>query len=108
MTHLDWVRGPLLALSLAIFLSGITWRLYVLWRLPMSHKPLARAREIFSTSAAAHAAAQRMVPKGGFHPSATLATINPYIFHIGMVVVFFSYGPHIAFIQRLVGVSWPA
>ena len=108
MTLLDWTRGPLLAISLAIFIVGIAWRMYSLWRLPLSHKPQAHARQNFDTSAAAHAAAQRMVPKGGFHPSATLVTINPYIFHIGLAVVFFTYAPHIAFVQRLTGISWPA
>ena len=49
-----------------------------------------------------------MIPKDGFHSSATLATINPYIFHTGLAVVFFSYAPHIAFVQRLLGISWPA
>jgi nitrate reductase gamma subunit len=49
-----------------------------------------------------------MVPRGGFHPSATLVNINPYVFHIGMAVVFLGYAPHIAFVHRLTGLSWPA
>src|SRR3990167_9350412 len=49
-----------------------------------------------------------MVPRGGFHPSATLVTVNPYVFHIGLAVVFLGYAPHIAFIRRLSGLSWPA
>jgi nitrate reductase gamma subunit len=54
------------------------------------------------------AALTRMLPRGGFHPSATLVTVNPYVFHIGLVVVVFGYAPHIAFIRRLTGLSWPA
>jgi nitrate reductase gamma subunit len=49
-----------------------------------------------------------MVPHRGFHPSATLVTINPYVFHIGLALVFFGYAPHIAFIRRLTGLGWPA
>jgi nitrate reductase gamma subunit len=49
-----------------------------------------------------------MVPGGGFHPSATLVNLNPYVFHIGLLLVFFGYAPHIAFVQRLTGLSWPA
>ncbi len=49
-----------------------------------------------------------MMPHRGFHPSATLVTINPYIFHIGLALIFFGYAPHIAFIRRLTGLSWPA
>ena len=40
--------------------------------------------------------------------SATLATFNPYLFHIGLALVFFGYAPHIAFVRRLTGLSWPA
>ena len=49
-----------------------------------------------------------MVPKGGFHPSATLVNANPYVFHIGLALVFFGYAPHIAFVRRLTGLHWPA
>ena len=35
-------------------------------------------------------------------------TINAYVFHIGLALVVFGYAPHIAFIQRLIGLSWPA
>ncbi|WP_287876201.1 hypothetical protein [Acidovorax sp.] len=43
-----------------------------------------------------------------FPASATLATINPYAFHIGLFFVFFGYAPHIAFVRRLTGLHWPA
>jgi len=46
-------------------------------------------------------ALQSTVPKGSFHPSATLVTVNPYVFHLGLAVVFFGYAPHIAFVHRL-------
>jgi nitrate reductase gamma subunit len=48
------------------------------------------------------------VPKGGFHPSATLVTFNPYVFHIGLALVFFGYAPPLAFIRRMPGLGWPA
>jgi nitrate reductase gamma subunit len=40
--------------------------------------------------------------------SAALVTLNPYVFHIGLALVFFGYAPHIAFIRRLTGLGWPA
>lgn len=107
MDLLDWVRGPLLAVSIFIFVAGVAWRLIALWRLPGPHSQAA-AREEFGTGAAMRAAFVRMVPRGGFHPSATLVTINPYVFHIGIALVFFGYAPHIAFIKRLTGLWWPA
>lgn len=108
MDLLDWARGPLLAASILIFVTGIAWRLLSLWRMPESHAPAAPARHAFGTGAALTAALTHMAPRGGFHPSATLVNINPYVFHVGIAVVFFGYAPHIAFIRRLTGLSWPA
>jgi nitrate reductase gamma subunit len=34
--------------------------------------------------------------------------VNPYVFHIGLALVFFGYAPHIAFIRGLTGLGWPA
>ncbi len=108
MDFLDWVRGPLLSFSILVFVLGLAWRLYSMWRLPASHEPVASARRAFGTAAAMRAAFTRMVPSGGFHPSATLVNLNPYVFHIGLLLVFLGYAPHIAFIRRLTGLSWPA
>lgn len=108
MTLLDWARGPLLIGSLSIFVAGVAWRLFSLWRMPTSHAPSAPAKQAFGKVDAFRAAMVRMVPSGGFHPSATLVNINPYVFHIGLAVIFFGYAPHIAFIQRITWLRWPA
>lgn len=49
----------------------------------------------------------RMVPKQVFRNSATLATSNAYLYHVGLAVIVFGFQPHIAFIERLTGLSWP-
>lgn len=108
MDFLDWVEGPLLALSVAIFVLGVAWRLFTLWRMPHSPSPQAAERRHFGSGDALRAAMTRMVPRGGFHPSATLVNINPYVFHIGIAIVFLGYAPHIAFIHRLTYLRWPA
>jgi nitrate reductase gamma subunit len=107
MDFLDWVRGPLLAFSVFVFGVGVAWRLLSLWRLPAA-KAGSPARQEFGAAAELQAALTRMVPKGGFHPSATLVNLNPYVFHIGLAIVFFGYAPHIAFIQRSTWLHWPA
>lgn len=107
MDFLDWVRGPLLAASLLVFVAGVAWRLWALWRLPAGAVGAAE-RQPFGQGAALRAALTRMVPQGGFHLSATLVNANPYVFHMGLAVVFFGYAPHIAFVQRLTGLHWPA
>ncbi len=107
MDLLELARGPLLSLSLAIFFAGIAWRLYGLWR--FGAKPsLAAPRSTAMATAAARTVLSRMLPRRGFHPSAALVTANPYVFHVGLAIVAFGYLPHIAFIQRLTGASWPA
>ncbi|MGV0959347.1 MAG: hypothetical protein ACOYB1_05870 [Limnohabitans sp.] len=108
MDFLDGVRGPLLAVSLAVFVMGVGWRCWVLWRLPSAHVPQPPGRAVFTPGAAFRAAMTRMLPQSGFHPSATLVNVNPYVFHIGLALVFLGYAPHIAFVQRLSGLWWPA
>jgi nitrate reductase gamma subunit len=108
MDLLDWARGPLLTASIFIFIAGVAWRFLVLWRMPAVSVPMVPARQAFGTADALGAAFARMVPRGGFHPSATLVTFNPYVFHIGLVIVFFGYAPHIAFVKRITGLWWPA
>ena len=104
---LDWARGPLLYTALTVFVIGIAWRLLALARLPAA-ATVAPARKQFTASAALKAALLRTWPRDGLPVSATLATLNPYVFHIGLAVVFFGYAPHIAFIGRLTGLGWPA
>jgi nitrate reductase gamma subunit len=108
MDMLDWARGPLLKTALFVFVVGVIWRLFALWRLPDSSAGSAPARQAFGTADALQASLSRMVAHRGFHSSATLVTINPYVFHIGLALVFFGYAPHIAFIRRLTGLGWPA
>jgi nitrate reductase gamma subunit len=107
MNLLDWARGPLLIAAIAIFVLGVAWRLIALWRLPVSRSP-APARRDIGTDYALGTALARMRPRKSLRYSATLVTFNPYVFHIGLALVFFGYAPHIAFIRRLTGLGWPA
>jgi nitrate reductase gamma subunit len=104
MDLLELARGPLLSSSLLVFFAGTLWRLWGIWRLG-SRPSLAAPRSAATGLATVFT---RMLPKRGFHPSATLATVNPYIYHLGLAVVAFGYAPHIAFIARITGVSWRA
>ena len=42
------------------------------------------------------------------HDRTLVQTLNAYGYHIGLAIVFFGFLPHIAFIHRLTGLSWPA
>jgi nitrate reductase gamma subunit len=107
MDLLDWARGPLLYTALTVFVVGVAWRLVALARLPAS-ATVAPARKRFTASNALEAALLRTWPRQGLPDSATLATFNPSVFHIGLAIVFFGYAPHIAFVHRLTGLAWPA
>lgn len=107
MDLLDWTRGPLLAAALLVFFAGTAWRLLSLRRLPPARSG-GRARQPYGRSQALRAAMGRFAVRSWLPGSATLATFNPYLFHLGLVVVFFGYAPHIAFVRRLTGLSWPA
>jgi nitrate reductase gamma subunit len=107
MDLLDWARGPLLYAALTVFVVGVAWRLVALARLPAS-ATVAPARKRFTAPDALEAALLRTWPRQGLPGSATLATFNPYLFHIGLAIVFFGYAPHIAFVRRLTGLAWPA
>ena len=107
MDLLDWARGPLLYFALTVFVLGVSLRLVALARLP-AVATAAPARKPFGASTALGSALLRTWPRDGLPASATLVTLNPYVFHIGLAVVFFGYAPHIAFIGRLTGLGWPA
>ena len=108
MDLLDWARGPLLYGALAVFILGIAWRVIAFFRLPATPVPVAPPRQPFGKARAMSAALRRTLPRRALPQSATLATFNPYVFHVGLALVFFGYAPHIAFVARLTGLSWPA
>jgi nitrate reductase gamma subunit len=104
MELLELARGPLWYAATSIFVIGVAWRLLSLWR--FGAKPVLSAPRAHATGIAT--VFTRMLPRRGFHPSATLATVNPYIYHLGLAIVVFGYAPHIAFVTRLTGAGWPA
>ena len=109
MDLLDFARGPALIFAIAVFVIGTAWRLLGILRLPrMPDLSPARAGAPSRLAAAWHANLRAMWPRKEFAPSTRLVTINGYVFHIGLALVFLGYAPHIAFIRRLTGLSWPA
>jgi nitrate reductase gamma subunit len=109
MDFLSFVRGPLLAVAVAVFVAGTLWRLLGVLRLPRRpDRSPPRAGAPTPARAALGAIVRRMRPRPEFATATLLATYNGYAFHIGLALVFFGYAPHIAFVQRYLGISWPA
>lgn len=107
MGLLELARGPGLAIALAIFAIGSAWRLYSILRQPQA-RDLSQPR---SASYAVRGALQGIVRRM-WHPAtlrrrSLVGTVNAYGYHLGLAIVAFGFLPHIAFIHRLTGLSWP-
>ena len=109
MDLLEFARGPALVFAVTVFVLGTSWRLAGVLMQPRL-PDLSPAREGAPSRLAAiwHANLRAMWPRQAFAPSTRFVTINGYAFHIGLALVAFGYAPHITFIQRHLGLSWPA
>ncbi len=109
MDLLDFARGPALTVALGVFVLGTLWRLVgVLSRPRMPDLSTAREGAPSNLVGALRSILRGMWPRKEFGPAALAVTINGYVFHIGLALVFLGYAPHIAFIRRISGLSWPA
>lgn len=104
MDFLSWVRGPGFVLALAVFLLGMTVRIF----------------EVFSLGRPADLSAAR--PKNGsgwrtlWHRSIpdretfrrdAATYVAGYIFHLGFFITLLFFAPHIELIRNVTGLSWP-
>ena len=109
MDLLDIARGPALGFALAVFVLGSVWRLAGVLRLPrMPDLSPARAGAPSGLKAALRSILRGMWPRPEFAQTTRFVTVNGYVFHVGLGLVFFGYAPHIAFIRRVTGLGWPA
>ncbi|HET7527639.1 MAG TPA: hypothetical protein VFK10_16975 [Burkholderiaceae bacterium] len=109
MDLLDFARGPALVGAVAVFMLGTAWRLVsVLSRPSMTDRSAARDGAPSNAAGAWHGIVRGMWPRREFGAAVRTAAVNGYVFHIGLALVFFGYAPHIAFIHRHTGLSWPA
>ncbi len=109
MDLLEFARGPALTVALTIFVVGTLWRLVrVMTRPGLPDLSPPRVGTPPDWVGALRAIARGMWPRKEFRPSSSLATVNGYVLHIGLALLVFGYAPHIAFVHRLIGLSWPA
>ena len=104
---LDFARGPMMSIAVAIFTIGVVARLLSLFLTPkgvLTSVPrdgrslwLGGFKEIFN----------RMVPNPTFARAETFAFINGWVFHIGLAIVILGLGGHIMFFKHVFGISWP-
>jgi nitrate reductase gamma subunit len=106
MELLELARGPALALSVAIFVLGLAWRLHRIFRRPKRPDHSEPRRRDLAAGGVRAIFAKMLPPKGVKVRGAQMA--NAYAYHVGLALVVFGYAPHIAFIHRHTGLSWPA
>lgn len=92
--------------SLAILLAGVAWRIWAIFRI-RAMTDLSEPRSKRLLAGAWGTIIGHMVPKREFRNSATLATSNAYVYHVGLAVIAFGYLPHVYFVERLTGLWWP-
>jgi nitrate reductase gamma subunit len=106
MGLLEFARGPALAVSVLVLVSGLGWRLYRIFRHPKRADYSAPRRRDFAAGGVRAIFAKMLPPRGVKVRGAAMA--NAYAYHVGLALVVFGYAPHIAFIERHTGLSWPA
>jgi len=107
MELLEFARGPGLAIALALFAIGTVWRLAGIFRRPV--KPdYSEPRSTALAAGALRAIVTRMWHPRNFRSRTLVGTLNAYGYHVGLAIVFFGFAPHIAFVERLTGLAWPA
>jgi nitrate reductase gamma subunit len=109
MTLLEFARGPALALALTVFAVGTLWRLLAILRLPaQADLSMPRAGAPARWLGALHGIGRGFWPRREFRARSLPVAVNGIAFHVGLALVAFGYAPHIAFVHRLTGLSWPA
>lgn len=104
---LEFARGPALWISLAVLVAGSLWRVVVILRLG-SKPDLSEPRSTRLLAGAMRGIFARMWPRREFRRRDRLGVWNGYVYHLGLAVIVFGYLPHIAFVERLTGIAWPA
>ena len=104
MELLEFARGPALAVSVAVFVIGLAWRLARIFRRPV-RQDFSLPRTDRPWTGGLRAIFAKMLPprdvkiRGG-------QMLNAYAYHIALALVAFTFAPHIAFIARYLGFAW--
>ena len=107
MELLQFARGPALTFALAVFALGSLWRLLGILRRPV-RRDLSEPRGTAAIAGAARAIVTHMVHAKNFRARSLTRSLNAYAYHLGLAMIVFGFAPHIAFVERLTGLSWPA
>ena len=106
MELLAFARGPALGFSVAVFVLGLAWRLYGIFRRPR-RADYSQPRSADTVAGGVRAIFSKMLPPQDVRIRGA-QMINAYAYHLALAVIAFSFAPHIAFVRRYTGIHWPA
>ena len=109
MDLLYFARGPMLKVALAVFVSGVLWRImaFVLLR-TRGNLNAPRNSLLKALWGGVVATGSRSWPHREFIGRTGAGEALGYSYHIGLFVVVLAFGPHITFLGSLFGVTWPS
>jgi nitrate reductase gamma subunit len=108
MDLLGFARGPALKLALAVFCAGVVWRIaaFALLRIRRDlNRP--RTGALKYLSAGLFAIGSRSWPHPEFIKRTGAGEALGYSYHLGLFMILLLFGPHIAFLGSLFGLTWP-
>ncbi len=103
---LDFARGPVFEIALAMLIFGIAWRLVGIFAL---RRPVDYSEPRAGTGwgSGLRMIVSRSWPRREFRERVLHWDIVSYIFHVGYAVAILGYVPHIMLIRNLTGLQWP-
>jgi hypothetical protein len=104
MELLEFARGPGLAVSVAVFVAGLAWRLFRIFRHRVRPDLSVPRRHRVWTGGVRAVFAKTLPPRGVRIRGAQM--LNAYGYHVALAIVAFAFAPHIAFISRHLGIGW--
>jgi nitrate reductase gamma subunit len=105
MDFLLWVRGPALDWALAIFVIGVSLRLFEIFLLGRAHN-YAQARQ-GEFAPGMRTVFRRFLSDPGTLKRSPFHIVVGYLWHIGFLLVLFFFVPHIELIGNVFGFTWP-
>ncbi len=109
MDLLTFARGPMLAIAIAIFFLGMAWRITaVLLQRHRGRQSAPRRPTGRSLGRAVYAMGDRSWPHKEFIGQTMYGEMLGYSYHITLFLVILFFAPHIAVVDGIFGVSWPA
>jgi len=106
MELLVFARGPALAFAATVFILGLAWRLYGIFRRP-PRNDYSEPRHADLAAGGWRAVFAKMLPPKGVKVRGA-QMLNAYAYHVALALIVFGFAPHIAFIGRYLGAHWPA